>query len=190
MKKINIVLLCVFLIACGESEQNTLTAEELQIEVPREIDWDDLIPEAYSSEVLMEKYEEQTAQLEDNDPKIEIIYQQFMEEMNNAPLNAKINQQWIKLPGFIAPLNRKNGKIIEFLFVPYFGACIHVPPPPINQTILVTTADGYGIEPDNVFAPIWVSGQIHLVGKKTDIGEAGYSIKEAIIEAYTEELML
>ena len=190
MKKINFLFLCLFLVACGDKLSENLTNEELQLEAPKEINWDALIPEGYSPEVLMKKYEEQTAQLEDDDPKIEAIYQRFMDEMNNAPLNEQMNGQWVKLPGFIAPLNSEQGKIVEFLFVPYFGACIHVPPPPINQTILVTVAEGYGIDTGDVFLPIWVSGQLHLEGKKTDIGEAGYSINNAIIDVYEEDDIL
>jgi hypothetical protein len=43
------------------------------------------------------------------------------------------------LPGFAIPLENKGGKVSEFLLVPYFGACIHSPPPPANQIIHVVT---------------------------------------------------
>jgi hypothetical protein len=47
---------------------------------------------------------------------------------------------------------------------------------------LVKTATGYGINPEYTFDPFWISGQIQVDGKKTDIGEARYSINNAVIE--------
>ncbi|MEN8215820.1 MAG: DUF3299 domain-containing protein [Pseudomonadota bacterium] len=104
-----------------------------------------------------------------------------------ALLYEKLNNKYIKLPGFIAPLTQQKGRITEFLRVPYFGACIHVPPPPVNQTVLVKTATGNGIWTEDMYEPIWVSGQITLERKKTDIGEAGYLIAGATIERYESD---
>lgn len=187
MKTINLLFILILLAACEDNNQQTdnkiPTKQELLLETPTQIEWKNLIPEAYSPEAITAKYENQLDQLEAaNDPKIDIIYKKMMKEIYNAPLNQKIDKKWIKLSGFIAPLNHKNGKIVEFLLVPELGACIHVPPPPINQTILVKTANGYGINPEYTFDPFWISGQIQVDGKKTDIGQAGYSINNAVIE--------
>jgi hypothetical protein len=188
MKKLNLLFLIILLVACEENNQQidnkVLTKEQLLLEAPTEIKWENLIPEAYSPEAIAAKYEKQLDQLEEvvHDSKIDIIYKKMMKEIYNAPLNQKIDKKWIKLSGFVAPLTYKDGKIIEFLLVPEIGACIHVPPPPINQTILVKTAAGYGINPQYTFDPFLVSGQIQVDGKKTDIGEAGYSINNAVIE--------
>lgn len=45
----------------------------------------------------------------------------------------------VKIPGFAVPLEGDDGfdRIKEFLLVPTYGACIHVPPPPPNQVIHV-----------------------------------------------------
>jgi len=104
-----------------------------------------------------------------------------------APANKNIAEKQIKLAGFIAPLTQNNGKISEFLLVPYFGACIHKPPPPANKTILVKTAPGQEINIDDAYLPIQISGKINLQKTSTDIGEAGYHINSALIETYTEE---
>ncbi len=46
-----------------------------------------------------------------------------------------LNDKDVRIPGFIVPLEYKESEIVtRFLLVPYFGACIHEPPPPPNQT--------------------------------------------------------
>ena len=72
----------------------------------------------------------------------------------------------------------------RFLLVPYFGACIHVPPPPVNQTVHVTLADGEGITLGESFYPVWVHGRMTTEGMNTDIGDAGYRIDGAVTMRY------
>ena len=151
----------------------------------REIIWDDLMPEDYRPEVLLAKYMDQIADLEDDDPKAMEIYGQMQAEFENAPINEKLNRQMIKLPGFIAPLESSDEKVHEFLLVPYYGACIHVPPPPVNQTVLVRTLEQHSLTMEDIYDPIWVKGELLTEGKKTDIGQAGYRIVDAQIEPYS-----
>lgn len=185
----------VFLTSCSNSVDgkdsssvNTLTKEEMGIEAPVKIKWDDLIPAEYQSEKIAARYKDQLDKFEEDDysPEAEALYKKINEELNNAPANQLINNKHISLPGFIAPLNQHNGVITEFLLVPYFGACIHVPPPPANQTVFVKVADNNGIKIDDSYGAFWISGNILIDGKKTDIGMAGYHIKNAVIEPYDE----
>lgn len=198
MLKINtlfFLLIMALLTACSDTadnkdnlNENSLTKEEMEFEAPTEINWDDLIPEDYHPEKIIAKYQDQLDKLEAEDysPEAEALYNKINAELNNAPVNKELNNKLIKLPGFIAPLNHHNGLITEFLLVPYFGACIHVPPPPVNQTVLVKVADNNGIKIDDSYDAFWVSGKIRIEGKKTDIGEAGYHIENAVIEVYVE----
>jgi len=192
----NLKIICFFIIAlilisCEKNDPNTIRktplTKELHVESITTIDWENLIHDSYSEDAILDKYQEQLDKLEDDSPELKNLYLKIFEEINSAPLNEKLDNKWIKLSGYIAPLNYHNGNIIEFLLVPYFGACIHVPAPPSNQTVLVTTTLKKGIKPEDTLAYIWVSGQIKLGGKKTDIGDAGYSIKDAKIEINTEE---
>src|SRR5688572_7078986 len=43
----------------------------------------------------------------------------------------------IRMPGFIVPLDDADEEGAEFLLVPYYGACVHTPPPPPNQMAFV-----------------------------------------------------
>ena len=147
--------------------------------------WDGLLPVEYSAEAIKEKYAPQLAQYEDGAPEAMDLYRQMQEEFNNAPVNELLNGEMIRLPGFVAPLDYADEFITEFLLVPYFGACIHVPPPPVNQTVLVRAVEGQGIKANESFYPVWVMGQLATEGTSTVLAEAGYHIQDAIIEPYT-----
>ncbi len=187
MKYLTVCLLCILLVACGSETENNATQINNTAK-PKEIDWDALIPAGYLPDEIMEKYQDQLAQFEDDDPQGDVIYQKMLDEINNSPLNPAINNQYIKLPGFIAPLVYQEDRITEFLFVPYFGACIHVPPPPMNQIIWVKVAKGQEINEEIAYSPIWVIGIINTQGQKTELGAAGYSMSDATIELYEDEV--
>ena len=150
-----------------------------------EIMWDGLIPTDFTPAAIMTKYEEQLAQLADGSSEASDLYAQMQEELNNAPVNEALNETFVRLPGFIAPLEYTDDRITEFLLVPYFGACIHVPPPPSNQTVLVKTSKENGIKPEDAFNPIWVMGKMTTEGISTELAEAGYYMQDAFIEPYT-----
>ncbi len=149
-----------------------------------EIDWDALMPEDYRPEQILLKYMDQLNELTDDDPRALELYGIMQAELDNAPINTAIAGKPIKLPGFIAPLENVDGKVAEFLLVPYFGACIHVPPPPVNQTVLVKTLADSAIDVEEVWEPVWVMGKIQAEGESTDIGEAGYRIMDARVELF------
>jgi hypothetical protein len=151
----------------------------------KEIRWDALVPADFSPAAIMAKYEDQLAQIEDGSAEASALYTQMQEEFNSAPVNEALNETFVRLPGFIAPLEYKDDLITEFLLVPYFGACIHVPPPPANQTVLVKTDEGQGIKPEDAYYPIWVMGKLTTEGATTALAEAGYHIQDAVIEPYT-----
>jgi len=151
MKNYILCLVFLLLLACEQDNQVQVQAQaqaqkntlEQSSQAAKQIGWDDLIPAEYLPDAIILKYKSQIDTLEDDTSQARDIYQKIVEEMSNAPINQKIADKLIKLDGFIAPLTQNNGKISEFLLVPYFGACIHVPPPPVNQTILVKTAVDY-----------------------------------------------
>lgn len=153
----------------------------------QEIQWEDLMPSDFHPEAILAKYEkelEQLEQLDDGDPKAMEIYGMIQAEMDNAPVNQALHGKKIKLPGFIAPLENREDKVTEFLLVPYYGACIHVPPPPINQTVMVKTQSGEGIPASEAYLPYWIKGVITTEAESTSIGSAGYRIEEASTEEF------
>lgn len=152
----------------------------------QEIKWKSLVPDGFSFESIMQKYQIQAMNIQDGTEESIKLFQKIIEVMNNAPVNQKMDQQKVKIPGYIAPLKIEKLMIYEFLLVPYFGQCIHSPPPPVNQTILVKMdmKKGQGISTRESIFPFWVLGKLKVEREKTDIGIAGYVIENAVVEKY------
>ena len=97
------------------------------------------------------------------------------QEMPHAPVVQSLDGQHVRLPGYIVPLEvSESGRTIEFLLVPYFGACIHVPPPPPNQLVLVRYPKGLKI--DDIYTPLWVSGKLKVEKVSNDLADAAYAL--------------
>ncbi|MCO5184198.1 MAG: DUF3299 domain-containing protein [Anaerolineae bacterium] len=167
-----------------ESAEATPVAVVIDDQGYRELAWEEMVPPGFRPEDIMAKYQDELNQMQDGDSAAMDLYDLMQEEFMNAPINSELNAQKIKLPGFIAPLEYQDDTITEFLLVPYFGACIHVPPPPANQTVYVTAADGNGVDVGDSYYPVWVVGELLAEGQTTDIGVAGYRIQNATITPY------
>src|ERR1700742_1362770 len=71
-------------------------------------------------------------------------------------VNKSLEGATVRLPGFIVPLEAvKSGDVSEFLLVPYFGSCIHVPPPPPNQIVYVHATRLSGFE--SIYDAYWIT---------------------------------
>lgn len=92
------------------------------------------------------------------------------------------NGQIVRLPGFIVPLDYKGTGVTAFILVPYVGACVHVPPPPANQLVLVTTEDPY--ESDGLFEPVHVTGMFGTAAAVTELAQIGYALSAEEIRPY------
>jgi len=148
----------------------------------REIKWDELVPKDWDPMKDLKGLE--LGALNDADPRAMQMLKKMREVWDNAPVNPALDGQAVKIPGFVVPLEEGKDGIKEFLLVPYFGACIHSPPPPANQIIYVlpqSAAKGV-----RSMDPVWISGT--LVREKTDsyMGAAGYRMDARLVEPYVE----
>ena len=153
-----------------------------------EIDWEYLELPGHGLADIVKKYQPQIDAIPEGDPAEEAVMDKMQADLNAAPVNPAMNGKKIKLPGFVAPLeiDESNGMVGDFLLVPYFGACIHLPPPPLSQTLLVKPKTGKSLGMERVYEPVWVSGTILTESTKTDLADAGYKIVDASIEMYQE----
>jgi len=100
-----------------------------------------------------------------------------------APVVQELDGQRVKLPGYIVPLDvSEEGRVTEFLLVPFFGACIHVPPPPSNQIVHVTSE--LGVLLDALYQPFWIEGPLKVGQSSSELAEAGYQMQAEKIYAY------
>ncbi|WNW12528.1 DUF3299 domain-containing protein [Pseudomonas sp. DTU_2021_1001937_2_SI_NGA_ILE_001] len=88
---------------------------------------------------------------------------------------AAMNGKNIRLGGYPVPLETDaKGRSTLFFLVPYPGACIHVPPPPPNQLVLVRYPKG--IKLDDIYTPLWVVGTLKIEKVNNDMADAAYAM--------------
>jgi len=143
-----------------------------------EISWDALVPQGWDPMKSLGDVKP----LSDTDPRAIQQYERLREIWDNAPTVASLAGRRIRLPGYLVPLDEARDGIREFLLVPYFGACIHTPPPPANQIVHVRSQSP--IQGFQTMDAIWVSGTLGLVRGSTNMGASGYSMVASRVEAY------
>jgi len=90
-------------------------------------------------------------------------------------LDPSLEGQTIELAGFMVPIEVKNSEVTQFLLVPEAGQCIHVPPPPLNQTLLVDTTET-PTKLRDLYEPVIVSGRLTVGTQSFEIADSGYSL--------------
>jgi hypothetical protein len=111
--------------------------------------------------------------------------QRYSNALLSKRVMAEFDGQAISIPGFIVPLEFDNNqKVTQFFLVPYFGACIHVPPPPPNQILYAEYTKGF--ELDSIYDPVWISGVLSTTLIENDTATAAYAIKVDRLDTYTE----
>jgi hypothetical protein len=91
-----------------------------------------------------------------------------------------LDQKDVKISGFILPLQFNGTKVTQFLLVPFVGACIHVPPPPANQLVLVDVPEGYPTT--GLWEPVSVTGTLSVSGISTALAQVGYALKASDVK--------
>ena len=153
--------------------------------VAEELEWDTLIPEDWQPETLFEQYD--ASNLGDDDPRAKELMGKLKRLWAEAPVVPALDGKRVRLPGFVVPLETDTAKISEFLLVPYYGACIHVPPPPANQTVYVRLPPELAFE-GKPFDTIWVTGTLKVTPTSSELADAGYRIEATAIAPYTAAL--
>lgn len=158
------------------------------------IEWTDLMPKEdldallnppdYLSDIEDGSFEDQinnqfqsSIPAAGNDP-----YQQALVSTRIVP---EMDGKPVRLPGFIVPLEFDDDQTItQFFLVPFFGACIHVPPPPPNQIIFVEYPEGLKL--DELYNPFWISGIVRAASIENQLATSAYSMKMRYFEEYSE----
>lgn len=150
-------------------------------EIP-ELSWDDLVPSDYRPENLLGNLDLST--LTDADPRAQEAMEKLKKLWEDAPVVKTFTGQRVRLPGFAIPLETDTTTAKSFILVPYYGACIHVPPPPSNQIVLVNAPGGVNIK--EAFETVMVDGTLRAEAARTDVGHAGYTLTAIKVTPYKE----
>lgn len=100
------------------------------------------------------------------------------------PRIAELKGKRVRIPGFIVPLEDFQEQAKEFLLVPYFGACVHTPPPPPNQMVFVTLSGGP--KALGLFDPVWIEGILEVKRVSSPYGAVSYRLRGQRIVPYRE----
>lgn len=150
--------------------------------VYKERGWDALIPKDWNP--IKELRALKLGALKDSDPRADEAMRKMRELWDAAPIETSLRGERIRIAGFMVPLERKGDQITEFLLVPYFGACIHVPPPPANQIIHVITRKP--LKNAQAMSAVWVSGTVDIAHADSIWGASGYKMNADVIAPYKE----
>jgi hypothetical protein len=148
------------------------------------ITWDDLLPTHWANEIKLQMAAVgRLGFLVDGSEQANEAMQQLRKKWDNAPIDPTHINSAIRIAGYVVSLDANRKQISEFLLVPYFGACIHLPPPPANQIILVRLK-----KPTTKLASmdtVWVQGTLREARVDTGLAVTGYTLEGSISEPYT-----
>lgn len=142
-----------------------------------ELRWDDLVPADFSFQSLREQIDYSQYDLDtlsDQDTEAQRLYDDMTQLLARAPVVEQFDGVNVELSGFVVPLEMEEDRVLTFLLVPYFGACIHTPPPPSNQIVYVETQGGF--ELPSLDEPMTVIGTLMIERHESEIGSAGYTL--------------
>lgn len=203
--------LILFLGGCGNqadskaaSPLNTTTQQTSNANQAAVLTWEDLMPEGEDerlAELYAEFYEEQemrfieqmnlsqaaAADAEGADDLMSIVQEgsefDTMDQIGTFNVVSDLDGQSIRLPGYVVPLDfNADSEYDQFLLVPYFGACLHTPPPPPNQIVFVKSDPAMKIP--NIYEPVWVEGIMKTGQFGSDLGNSAYELTLANLDPY------
>lgn len=109
----------------------------------------------------------------------------YQQALVSTRIVEEMDGQAIRIPGFIVPLEFSSEQVTtQFFLVPFFGACLHLPPPPPNQIVFVDAPEGIKLE--SLYQPYWISGMLQVSLTENDVAKAAYAMTMQYAEIYSE----
>ena len=157
-----------------------------ETEVYKTIDWNDLMPDPWVKEMSKDMAAmSKLSYLQDSSDEATKAMSAIRKKLDEAPIvKTQLNKK-VRIPGYAVPLDAERSDKREFLLVPYFGACIHTPPPPANQIVLGrTTAQSKIKKMPESMDVLWVEGELKEGRVSTGQGVSGYLLEAVSIAPY------
>ena len=145
-----------------------------------EIRWEALVPKDWDPAKQFKTLD--LSKLQDGDPKAAEALASMRSAWDAAPAEPSMNGRKVRIPGFVLPLDQAGEAVKSMLLVPYFGACIHTPPPPANQIVhVILKKPAEGMKMMDAF---WVSGTLSLQRGDSSLGIYGYRMTGERLDPY------
>lgn len=188
------VILCGAMLCAGAAQAQDKSGYKVGDKLPqptapaaaqgyREISWDALVPKNWDPSQLMKGID--LNKLSDSDPRAMEAMDKMRKAWADAPVEPALNNTKVRIAGFLVPLDAQRGQVKEFLLVPYFGACIHTPPPPANQIIHAVAVKP--LKEVQMMSAVWVNGTLETVRSDTEFGASGYRLKAETLTPYQQK---
>lgn len=148
----------------------------------REISWPDLAAPDWPQRERLARIGIAAREVDDEDADAQALMRELRGILDAAPTVSRFDGEEVRLPGYVVPLEVAAGGLVEFLLVPYFGVCVHIPPPPANQMVRVVSTrpvKGFGM-----MSAAWVRGRMHVDRHRTEHGVSGYRLQLSDIQAH------
>ena len=140
--------------------------------------WGELVPKGWNP---FERFQRDVGRIGEGSAQETAMMQELREILDSAPTRSELDGTKLRLPGYVVPLESGRGGVKQFLLVPYFGACIHTPPPPANQIVHVVLATP---KPLRTMEAVWVSGTLRVDRQDSRFGVSGYRLDGVSAEPY------
>ncbi len=172
-----LIISCVFLLA-------PVYVEAASSELYEEIEWIQLMPQDDLHALLNPpdflvniqdgSKQDSMASLSEVAEENEAV-RRFEQALTSVRGIESFDKKAVKIPGFMVPLiSDEQQRVTEFFIVPYFGACLHMPPPPPNQMIYGKVTEGF--ELSQLTEPFWFEGVIHIETTNNLTGTSAYGM--------------
>ncbi len=145
--------------------------------------WEDLSPKNWDQFKLIDQLSQDMRSLSDSDPRAVAMMKKIKEIWDDAPTNPEINGKAVRIPGYIIPLDQNSEGVKEMLLVPYYGACIHSPPPPSNQIIHVLLPQR--VQGMRSMDTVWARGTLQISRSDSSMAASSYLMEAEKVEPYT-----
>lgn len=166
-----------------------LLCPALVLASPRAVDWLDLLPaEDYQAMLDMPEISHDWGTEEPGDfsNSLRSKDRNMPDVMYSTRVVSEMDGQHIELGGYPVPLETdEQGRYISFFLVPYPGACIHVPPPPPNQIVLVDYPGGIAIT--DIYQPLLLTGKLQVAQTSNELADASYRVQADKVVDYPYE---
>ena len=149
-----------------------------------EVEWTDLMPKddldallappEYLNDIADGSQQDSVAALNQKE-SVDAQTKRYRDALSSTRVMQEFNGKQIRIPGYMVPLEQNEEReVTAFFIVPYFGACLHMPPPPPNQILYVQYEEGIALEA--LQQPFWFEGTLTVALNENALGTLAYTL--------------